>query len=368
VADTITILGAGNGGCAAAADLSLGGWEVTLYNRTDARLQPFRERGGIVFHDPEDRGVVAIHELTSDLGAALRASDRLVVMVPTTTLGYYAEAMAPHLTPAHKVLVAPGHTGGAMFFSRRVATELGECPCKVGEAHTLPYICRMTAPAEVTLWKRSEHLLFAALPASDTSKLLDMFAVAFKALAPASSVLETSLSNLNAVMHPGAMLLNAGWIEETGGGFNFYSEGTTPAVARVIAATDSERVAIGATLGLELPSFLEVFYKSGYSTEAAWESGDFYKAIRESPPNRLIRSPASLQHRYVREDIGYGLVPMAAFAAAAGAEVPIIDALVKLAGVAIGEDLAEGGLNAGRMGIEGLDAEGLCRYALDGPG
>src|SRR5207247_132268 len=132
---------------------------------------------------------------------------------------------------------------------------------------------------------------------------------AFGALEPATSGLETSLSNLNAVMHPGAMVLNAGWIEHTGGDFRFYSEGTTPAVGRVIAATDAERLAIGARLGLSLVSFMDTFYASGYTTESAWRSGEVYRAIKESGPNRLIRSPDALRHRYIDEDIGYGLVP-----------------------------------------------------------
>src|SRR5204863_9765590 len=103
---------------------------------------------------------------------------------------------------------------------------------------------RMTGEGAVTLWKRAERLLFAALPATDTAALAEVFGALFPSLVLASSVLETSLSNLNAVMHPGAMLLNAGRIEATGGDFDFYPEGTTPAVGRVIEATDDDRLAI----------------------------------------------------------------------------------------------------------------------------
>ena len=145
---------------------------------------------------------------------------------------------------------------------------------------TLPYICRMTGEGEVTLWKRADRLLFAALPAAHTPQMLDTFRTVFGALEPATSVLETSLSNLNAVMHPGAMVLNAGWIEHTGGDFRF-SEGTTPAVGRVIAATDAERLAIGARLDLSLVSFMDTFYASGYTTEGAWRSGEVYRAIKD---------------------------------------------------------------------------------------
>jgi opine dehydrogenase len=366
VTEAVTVIGAGHGGCAAAGDLGIAGFAVTLYNRSPERLAPLERLGGIRFLDPEDHGVVPIARLTTDIGEALAASRRIVLMVPTTGVEFYARAMAPHLTAEHDTLVAPGHTAGALIFKRTVLDERGDFPCRLAEVNTLPYICRMTGDGEVTLWKRSERLLFAALPATETAALREVFAPLFPSLVPASSVLETSLSNLNAIMHPGAMLLNAGRIEATGGDFNFYSEGTTPAVGRVIKATDDDRLAIARAFGLDLPSFLEVFHEEGYTTDEAFAANDVYLAIRDSPPNRLIRSPSSLDHRYVREDIGYGLVPMSAFAAVAGVPVPTIDALVALADTATGFDMAQTGLSAENLGIAGMSADELQRYALSG--
>ncbi|MFB3108072.1 MAG: hypothetical protein ACE1ZE_01740, partial [Candidatus Binatia bacterium] len=43
----IAVLGAGNGGCAAAADLTLRGFEIRLYSRSPATLEPLLVRGGI---------------------------------------------------------------------------------------------------------------------------------------------------------------------------------------------------------------------------------------------------------------------------------------------------------------------------------
>jgi opine dehydrogenase len=366
VSETISIIGAGNGGCAAAADLTLNGWEVTLYNRTAARLQPLRVRGGIRLKDPEDRGVVGIHAMTSRIDEALASSNRVAVMVPTSALGHYGEAMAPYVTHQHRILLAPGHTGGAIHFRRALSSQTGEWPARVGEAHTLPYICRMTGAAEVTVWKRSDRLLFAGLPALDTKDLLDTFSGAFTALTPVSSVLETSLSNFNAVMHPAGMVLNAGWIEHTSGEFRYYSEGTTPSVARVVEATDNERRAIGRSLGIELEPFIDAFYSSGYTTEEAWTSRDMYRAIKESPPNREIKAPESLEHRYVHEDIGFGLVPMMAMAVAANVDAATIAALIRLASVATGMDFATHGLSAEKLGIAGLSGDQLQSLALEG--
>jgi opine dehydrogenase len=366
VAESVTIVGAGHGGCAAAGDLGRKGIDVTLYNRTAARLEPLRRQGGIAFCDPEPHGVVPIHRLTTDVAEAAAAAARIVLMVPTSGIEYYARALAPHLTSDHDVLVAPGHTGGTLLFRRSVVDVVGKFRCRLAEAHTLPYICRMTREGEVTLWKRSDRLLFAALPATDTEALLRAFLDLFPSLTPMGSVLETSLSNLNAVMHPGAMLLDAGWIEATGGAFRFYSQGTTPAVGRLIAATDADRLAVGAALELRLPSFLEIFHAEGYTTDDAFASGDVYVAIRDSPPNLEIRAPSSLEHRYIREDIGFGLLGIAAFAGVAGVDVPTIDALIDLTSTASGFNLRGEGLNAERLGIAGMSTNDLRKYALTG--
>jgi 2-polyprenyl-6-methoxyphenol hydroxylase-like FAD-dependent oxidoreductase len=44
---TIAILGAGHGGCAAAADLTRRGFDVRLQARNPERLAPLREVGGV---------------------------------------------------------------------------------------------------------------------------------------------------------------------------------------------------------------------------------------------------------------------------------------------------------------------------------
>lgn len=362
--DSVLVVGAGNGGSVAAADLTLNGFEVTLFNRTEARLQPFRSQGGIHFMDPSDRGIVEIACLTTDIETALERALLVAVMVPTSTLGYYAKLMAPSLSPEHRVLLAPGHTGGALFFRRVISDLRPDLDLRLGEAHTLPYIARMSDEGRVTVWKRSDRLLFSALPADRTDSMVDDFERVFPVLKGVSSVLETSLSNFNAVMHPAGMILNTGWIEHTAGDFRYYSEGNTPGVGRVIKATDEERVRIGEAFGIELQSFLDGFYASGYTTEEAWRSGDVYEAIRHSEPNRSIVAPPSLNHRYVHEDIGFGLVPMLALARCADVAASTMEALVHLASVATGTDQVEDGLNAVRLGIDRMTLDDLRRLTL----
>jgi opine dehydrogenase len=179
-------------------------------------------------------------------------------------------------------------------------------------------------------------------------------------------VLETGLSNLNAIFHPEGMIMNAGWIEHTRGNFLFYREGFTAAIGRVTEAVDAERLAVARALGVPASPFIDVFYEAGLTTRAAHDSGDISRACLESEPNKTIKSPPSLNHRYVHEDVGYGLVPIAAFGRLAGVATPTIDALVQLAGLAVGIDYRRDGLTLERLGLAGKSPSDLLRFVQEG--
>jgi opine dehydrogenase len=182
----------------------------------------------------------------------------------------------------------------------------------------------------------------------------------------AANVLETGFANINAIMHPAGMLGNAGWIEKTGGDFYYYREGITPAIAAWIEAVDRERLEIVQRLGLSPLRFVEIFYQAGLTSEAARTSGSIYCAINESEPNRTIKSPKTLDHRYIKEDVGYGLVPMAEVGELVGINTPVIDALITLASVVSGTDYRKDGLTLEKMGLAEVTAKDLPKVLREG--
>src|SRR5262249_57094684 len=105
---------------------------------------------------------------------------------------------------------------------------------------------RRGGPGTVNIFSYTKRLGFAALPGRQTAALFALIKPLYVEIQQASSVLETGLSNLNAIFHPEGMIMNAGWIQHTNGNFLFYREGFTDAVGRVTAAVDAERIA-GAT-------------------------------------------------------------------------------------------------------------------------
>jgi opine dehydrogenase len=362
---SVAILGAGHGGFAAAADLARRGYEVRLHARNPARIAPLRERRGI-----EARGIVTGHVpialATTDVAEAIRGADLIMLVVPSVAHESYARALAPLIDGRQPIFLNPGHTGGGLHFLHELRRAGYAGPVKICETVSLTYVTRMEGPATVGIYSHMKQLGFAALPAKCTDELFALVKPLFPDIRKASNVIETALSNLNAVFHPPGMIMNAGWIEHTHGGFLFYKEGITAAVGRVTAAVDAERVAVAQALGVPHTTFLDAFFNGGLTTRAARDSGDIARACRESAPNATIKAPSSLDHRYVHEDVGYGLVPMAALGRLARVATPTIDALVRIAGHAVGIDYAREGLTLEKLGLAGKTPAQLMKIVTEG--
>ncbi len=361
----IAVLGAGHGGCAAAADLTLRGFEVRLHARRAERIAAIEANGGITARGVQD-GLAHIAHLTTDVAEAVDGAELIMLVVPSIAHQAYAEALTPLLDAETPIFLNPGHTGGGLHFAHALANAGFRGTPSLCETVTLTYISRLEGEATVGIYGYTKRLMFAALPARDTDTLHGLVQPLYPEIVAASSVLETGLSNMNAVFHPPGMLMNAGWIEHTEGGFLFYHEGITEAVGGVVSALDAERVAIAN--GLEVPtrSFLETFHAAGLTTDAALASGSVARACRESEPNKTLKSPPSLDHRYVHEDVGYGLVPMAAFARLAGIACPVIDAHIDLLSAAAGIDYRANGLTLEMMGLDGMSPDDVLDFVTEG--
>jgi opine dehydrogenase len=347
--ERIAVIGAGHGGCAVAADLTRLGREVHLVGRDERKLQSLASTGITLTHSRVGTYRPAV--VTSDF-AVVSDADLIIVVLPAHAHSWAASRLASHIRPTATIFLNPGHTGGGLHF-RRLLGEEGQDPI-VCESLTLTYVCRFEGPSTVAIYSDIKNLLFAALPAVYTDEILSELRFLFPNLVRAGHVLETGLMNMNAVMHPPGMLLNAGWIESTRGNFRFYSEGNTPAVAALIDALDEERVRIGTAYGLALTPFREFFYKAGLTTEEGYNSKSTYTAISVSPPNKTIKAPDSLENRYLDEDVPFGLVPFSEFAVLAGEATPTIDSLVHLASLARGRRYREEGLTLAKLGVQGM--------------
>lgn len=361
----VAVLGAGNAGQAAAAHLTQMGLEVSLYNRWEHEIEAILTQGGIRLQGVLGNEFYRIRLITTDIREAVEGADLFWVATPAVAHEFLARELAPLLPEGAHVFLNPGSTGGALAFAETLRRNGGPREVVVAETNTNIYITRITAPGVVTVWNLG-GVLFSAFPGSRRDEVFARLSPYFKNLVPVPTVLDTAFANVNAVMHPAAVLMNAGWIEHTGGGFKFYAEGGTPAVGAVIDALERERMAAMVALGLRLRPFVEVFYLYGATSREAVETGSCYVALRDSEANREIQAPPNLKHRFLTEDVPFGLVPMRHLAALGGVATPVIDSLIVLASVVSGTDWMRQGLTLEKMGLSGITKYDLLEYLREG--
>ncbi|MGC9359852.1 MAG: NAD/NADP octopine/nopaline dehydrogenase family protein [Anaerolineae bacterium] len=358
-----TVIGAGNGGKSMAAHLALLGCRVTLYNRTPENIAMIRQRGAIELEGvgcPE--GTAQLANVTSDMGEAVRDAMVIHVVIPSTGHASVAKAMAPHLTDGQIVVLHPGRTGGALEVHRVLRME--GCTAKVilAEAETLLYACRSDGPAQARIFRIKEAVPLAALPATKTRTVLEALGPFMPHYVDGNTVLHTSLNNMGAIFHPALALLNAGRIESTRGEFQFYIDGVTPSVARVLDVLDRERITVAAALGVRARSARE-WLKMAYNAEGE----TLFEAIQNQPGYRGIKAPATLNHRYIREDVPMSLVPIAELGEAYGVSVHQIRSIIQLACTIHQTDYTRRGRTLDRLGIDGLSVPELHRFVREGP-
>jgi opine dehydrogenase len=357
-----TVIGAGHGGKAMAADLAAKGFAVTLYNRTAERISEIVACGTIDL-EYED-GITRCCGLalaTSEIGEAIEEADVIMVVTPASAHRNIAHDCAPHLHDGQIVILNPGRTGGALEF-RQILDRSG-CTdgVVVAETGTFIFASRSTGPAQARIFRRKNAVPLAALPAVHTGRVLEAICDAYPQFIPAPNVLHTSLDNMGAIFHPALALLNAGWIERTKGEFQFYIDGVTPSTAHALEVLDRERVTVAASLGVHARSAVR-WLRDAYSAK-----GDtLYEVIQGNPGYRGIKAPRNLRHRYIFEDVPFSMVPLLSLGSQFGVDMQAVDAMVRLACVLHSTNYYERGRTAEDMGLKGLRVGEVKRYVHEG--
>lgn len=358
-----TVIGAGHGGKAMAAHLALMGFDVTLYNRTPENISGIKARGGIDLSsfDGGPHGFGELSNATSDMKEALQESNLIMVVVPSSAHIDIAKMAAPHLRDGQIIVLNPGRTCGAIEFSHMLKEQGCTANITVAEAETFIYASRSDGPAQARIFGIKEAVPVAALPANCTSLVLDALSPAYPQFIDGVSVLHTGLNNMGAIFHPALTLLNAGRIESTLGEFQFYIDGVTPSVARLLEVLDRERVTVASSVGIRARTALE-WLKMAYGATGI----DLHEAIHNQQGYYGIQAPATLNHRYITEDVPMSLVPIASLGQRYGVSVRGMDSIIRLACIIHRTDYWRRGRTLDKLGIDNWSVSELTAYVMEG--
>jgi opine dehydrogenase len=358
----IAVLGGGNGPHAAAADLAEAGHRVRFWRRDADAISLLRKAGNrLTLKDYRGERPVEIGTVTADIGAALAGAELIVCPAPAFAQESIAAAMAPHLSDAQVVFLPPG-TFGSYVMARTVRQRGSTARVAFAEAGTLPYLTRKHGPGTIAITTRATRLPTGVFPLAESRRALAVIRAAYPSVEDAGDALSGALMNAGPIIHPPLITMNAGPIEHFEH-WDIHNEGTTPAIRRVTDALDAERIAVRAALGYGAPHFplRDHYHADGdewmygnLAHERLVSSGDW----RE----RLVLA----EHRYMREDVAYGLAFLVSVADWAGVSTPVARGLLALGSAICGDDFRTTGRTLERLGLSTLDRSAMHELLAEG--
>ena len=249
----VTVIGGGHGCFAAAAEFAEKGHDVCWWRRDAAAHRAVSYAGGLQVRDRNGSRHVPISNLTSDLGAAIRGAEVIVIPLPATTHEDLAEKMAGLLEPGQVVYLPPGTFGSYLFASKLQRVQPG-VDVSFAETGTLPYLARKHGPAEVVISGYATRLPTGVFPARNAEHAFSALEQVYPAVERCEDALSGALMNAGPIIHPPLILMNAGPLEhfET---WDIHNEGTQPSIRRVTDSLDQERIDLRKTLGYKAPHF-----------------------------------------------------------------------------------------------------------------
>lgn len=327
--------------------LALMGFAVRIYDIFPQTIDAIHSAGGIQV-DGAVNGFGQIELATTDIAQAVAGADIVMIVAPAVAHRSIAASCAPHLAEGQIIFIHPGATGGALEFNKVLLDQQCDQSITLAEAESLLYACRSPKPGHATIFGIKNELMVAALPASATADVVKRLNSAFPQLYAGTNVLETSLSNANAMMHPGPTLLNTSLIESSAD-WLYYWDGITPSIGAFVEALDEERVAVARAFGLDIPD-IQQWYQDHYGVRGDTLSD----TVKQNQAYAQVKGQKTLHTRYLLEDIPTGLVPMAFLGKLAGVGVDRMETVIKLGEFLTGQDLTSTGRTLENLGLAGM--------------
>ncbi len=348
----IAVLGGGNGSYAAAADLSRLGHHVSLWRRDRQQLQTVRATGMLTLRDASGRHDVALARVANDIGDAVGAAELIVVPAPAFAQEDIAQGLAPHLSDGQVIFLPPGTFGS--YAMMRVLRRAGcVVDVSIAETGTLPWLARKHGPAEVSITIRATRLPTGVFPARNAPRAFPVLQAVFPSVEPIEDALAGALMNAGPIIHPPLIMMNAGPLEHFDS-WDIHNEGTQPSIRRVTDVLDGERIAVRERLGY----VGEHFPLSDHYSSDRWMYGDAHGRLVDSGDWR--EHIVLTEHRYMVEDVHYGLAFLVSVADWAGVPAPVASGLLSIASAICGKDLRKGARTLGALGLAGLSRHGMA--------
>ncbi|MTC70892.1 NAD/NADP octopine/nopaline dehydrogenase family protein [Providencia sp. wls1914] len=322
----ISIIGAGNAGCAHAAMFSIQGHDVTLVKTSnslhDENYNVIKKNNGIFLSQKEiTNQFIPLKNITRDIKYGIQDADLIIIMTQTLYHQEISKKIKSNISEKTKYIMSiPGYLGSLYYIDLEDVILI--------EGESTPYDARITSPGHIKILFENIRNAIGVYPKKYKEEALTLC----KKLTPAyhktrSNIIESALHNPNLVVHTIGAIMSASRIEYSKGEFWMYKEAFTPAIWNLIEKLDSEKnKVISHYQGVPSAYIEECKYRNELDlNQDARQVFEMY-ASTGGP-----KGPEDINSRYIYEDVPKGLVLLENLAKIAGIQTPITTSLIEIA-------------------------------------
>lgn len=326
----ITIVGSGNSGCAHAFSLAKAGHRVSVLKTShalhDENFEVLQRQHGIygidnTLENPE-KVFAPIDCITRNPEEAFKNAEIVFVLTQSLQHQHIAQYIAPYIQGIKAICIVPGNMG-SVYFRKLLPDNI-----IVAEGESTVVDARISEPGTVTILFRNVRNLIACNPASDNEKGLKLFHSLFDTYCGCrTNIVESAMHNPNMVVHTIGTIMSASRIEYSNGEFWLYREGFTPSIWNLIRDLDKEKNEVITAYGGMTCDYIEC---CKFRNEKDL-SKDAKVVFDEYSMNGSPKGPASINNRYLTEDVPNGLCLLESLAHNKNISVPVATSLINIA-------------------------------------
>ncbi|KAA0971223.1 NAD/NADP octopine/nopaline dehydrogenase [Aureimonas fodinaquatilis] len=344
----LAILGSGAIGLSGAALAATNGHSASLWTRdpeqADALASGINATGAISGHFP----VAASEDMAEVLGQA----DVVMLCLPGYAHRAVIDRMVPLLTHQQAIIVSSEISFSGLYLQMQIAKRGLSIPVIIWG--TTATTGRRTAPDSVWLNSVRQNVDLSTIPADCLANGMALCATLFgERFVARENALAIALSNVNPQNHLAIVLGNLTRMER--GEVWGQAENVTPGIGRLMEALDDERLSVAAALDIPVKTVREHFHKSFHVPYGS--VSDMNRAMHED--GRGGHGPATLDTRYVYEDVPFGLLTSALIGRICGAPMQLHEAGIDILSAVYGEDFRRANDLLDVLGLSGISAAAL---------
>lgn len=362
---SITVCGCGSGGMAMAADLSLLGCKVNLYELPDFKenLDPIRKNGGILLTGNTysgKTGLARLHRITDDAEEAIQDIELIMINTPAMAVDRFVEVLSPYLSEGQTILVTTGYW--ASLRSRKLFKKSNSFEkITFVEGNIMPYLSRKLEPAQARIYNFKKDMRISAWPATKNNVAYELVKAIYPQMKLSKNVLENNFYPGNPSVHAQINIPKAEFFFERAKEFRFYSE-ISMCASKLADAFDEERIRVATALDCVTITYLDWMEKAyGYEGKSLYE---MYGNTSNPHTHRWGNDDGN--RRVLREDLCYFFVPMEQLAEVVGIDVPVTKAIIEILQIFTDFDYRANGITLRDLGMEGLDKNEIIDFVTYG--